>query len=149
MRTVLGGLVDEWTWYVLCSSYSAGPHRDSIHLISLPLQVMFIVTALLLASTYHGDFGIMMVIHALISLGVVGYFERLILNSANAPTGHAQCCILFCPSLLSFLPSSINRHRWEECGNEMSWTSVWFYKIQAEMPMRHFGPSGFADHSRG
>jgi hypothetical protein len=58
------------------------------------------------------------------------YGSALSRNSIK-PTGHTQRRTLFCPSLLSFLPSTINRHLWVECGNEMSWTSVWFYKIQA------------------
>jgi hypothetical protein len=76
-------------------------------------------------------------------------YGRALSRDSIKPTGHTQRRILFCPSLLSFLPSSINRHLLVECGNEISWMSVWFYKIQAETSMRHFGPSGFADHSRG
>jgi hypothetical protein len=109
MTTVLGGLVDEWTWYVLCSSYSAGPHRYTLH-ISLPLQVMFTVTALLLASTYHGDFGIMIIIHGLISLGVVGYFDRLILNCSSDSMGYfcgAQAIQHAAPSTAFLNPSSM------------------------------------------
>jgi len=46
-----------------------------MHLISIPLQVMFIVVMLLSVSTHHSDLEIKIVVHRLISRGVVSYFE--------------------------------------------------------------------------